>query len=189
MPAAKQSLRKSGIGMFQRQASNSVAPPDPSLHDPRRGTYGVGPRKVKPRRMLANGRRLGHKGAASGLSRITAVSCAVHAVLPFFAAPLLLLGGCQTIASLGDHAAATVGLGDDAPKTYTASEVSKPSAAASPWPTSRWRPGPAPPALASGGSAVDAVTAMFFALTATYPVAAGLGARRHLPGARSRAGR
>ena len=45
--------------------------------------------------------------------------------LALFAAPLLFLGGCQTISSLGDHAAATVGLGDDAPKTYTASEESK----------------------------------------------------------------
>ena len=77
--------------------------------------------------------------------------------------------------SLGDHAAATVGLGDDPPKTYTASQVSvaehsglavadEPLAA---------KAGAA--VLADRGSAVDAVAAMFFTLTASYPVAAGLG--------------
>jgi len=95
--------------------------------------------------------------------------------LALFAAPLLFLGGCQTISGLGDHAAATVGLGDDSPKTYTASEESKPvraGIAAADEPLAA-RAGAA--ALASGGSAVDAVSTMFFALTATYPVAAGLG--------------
>ena len=33
-----------------------------------------------------------------------------------FAAPAFLLGGCTTLQSLGDHAAATVGLGDDTPR-------------------------------------------------------------------------
>jgi gamma-glutamyltranspeptidase/glutathione hydrolase len=95
--------------------------------------------------------------------------------LAIFAAPLLFLGGCQTVSSLGDHAAATVGLGDDAPKTYTASQESKAQRsgiAAADEPLAA-RSGAA--ALASGGSAVDAVTTMFFTLTATYPVAAGLG--------------
>ena len=95
--------------------------------------------------------------------------------LALFAAPLLLLGGCQTISSLGDSAVSTVGLGDDSPKTYTSSQESKAQRtgiAVADEPLAA-RTGAA--ALASGGSAVDAVTTMFFALTATYPVAAGLG--------------
>jgi gamma-glutamyltranspeptidase/glutathione hydrolase len=95
--------------------------------------------------------------------------------IALLAAPAFLLGGCQTIASLGDHAAATVGLGDDAPQTYTASEVSqaqRSGIAVADEPLAA-RAGAA--VLASQGSAVDAVAAMFFTLTATYPVAAGLG--------------
>src|ERR1700761_6058060 len=95
--------------------------------------------------------------------------------LALFAAPLLFLGGCQTLSSWGDSAAATVGLGDDGPKTYTASQESRAvraGIAAEEEPLAA-RAGAA--ALASGGSAVDAVTTMFFALTATYPVSAGLG--------------
>jgi gamma-glutamyltranspeptidase/glutathione hydrolase len=92
-----------------------------------------------------------------------------------FAAPLLLLGGCQTISSLGDHAAAAVGLEDEAPKTYTSSEVSqavRSGIAVADEPLAA-QAGAA--ALASHGSAVDAVATMFFTLSATYPVAAGLG--------------
>lgn len=93
-------------------------------------------------------------------------------------APLMLplmLGGCQTLESLGDHAAATVGLGDDAPRAYTGSAVSQAQrngivAADEPLAA---RAGAS--VLTSHGSAVDAVAAMFFTLTTTYPVAAGLG--------------
>jgi len=97
-------------------------------------------------------------------------------LVALLAAPLpLMLGGCQTLESLGDHAAATVGLADDIPRAYTGSEISvarhngvvaadEPLAA---------RVGAG--VLTSHGSAVDAVTAMFFTLTTTYPVAAGLG--------------
>jgi len=96
-------------------------------------------------------------------------------LIALLAAPAFALGGCQSIESLGDHTAATLGMGDDVPKAYTANEVSvaqhngiavadEPLAA---------RAGAA--ALASYGSAVDAVATMFFTMTATYPVAAGLG--------------
>ena len=91
-------------------------------------------------------------------------------------APLLMLGGCETIESLGDHTASTLGLGDDAPKAYTASEVNQAQrggiAVADEPLAARTGAG----VLTSGGGAVDAVAAMFFTLTATYPVAAGLGA-------------
>jgi len=95
--------------------------------------------------------------------------------LALFAAPLLLMGGCQTMSSLGDHAAASVGLGDDTPKTYTASEESKPERSGIAVADEPLAARAGASALASSGSAVDAVTTMFFALTATYPVAAGLG--------------
>ncbi len=39
--------------------------------------------------------------------------------------PALLLGGCQTITTLGDHTAATLGL-EDEPHSYTSSMVSEP---------------------------------------------------------------
>ncbi len=95
-------------------------------------------------------------------------------LLALLAAPALFLGGCQTVSRLGDHAAATVGL-SDVPKTYTASEQSlaqRGGIAVADEPLAA-RAGAI--ALAANGSAVDAVSTMFFALTATYPVAAGLG--------------
>ena len=96
-------------------------------------------------------------------------------ILALLAAPLML-GGCTTVESLGDHMASAVGLADDAPRSYTASAVSEAARsgiAVSDEPLAA-RAGAS--ALASSGSAVDAVTAMFFTLSATYPVAAGLGA-------------
>ena len=92
------------------------------------------------------------------------------------AAPLALLSGCNTVQSLGDHVAATVGLEDAAPKSYTSSLVSEPSktgVAVADEPLAA-KQGAA--AMASGGNAVDAVATMFFTLSATYPVAGGLGA-------------
>ncbi len=97
-------------------------------------------------------------------------------LIALFAAPLpLILGGCQTLQSLGDHVAATVGFGDDVPRAYTGSEVSVAQRAgivAADEPLAA-RAGAG--VLTSHGSAVDAVAAMFFTLTTTYPVAAGLG--------------
>jgi gamma-glutamyltranspeptidase/glutathione hydrolase len=95
--------------------------------------------------------------------------------LALFAAPAMMLGGCQTLSSLGDHAAATVGLADDVPKVYTASQQSqarRTGIAVADEPLAA-RAGAA--ALTLHGNAVDAVATMFFTLTATYPVAAGLG--------------
>ena len=88
--------------------------------------------------------------------------------------PAFLLGGCQTITSLGDHTAATLGF-EDAPQSYTASMVSearRSGIAVADEPLAA-RAGAA--ALADQGTVVDAVATMFFTLTATYPVAAGLG--------------
>src|SRR3954469_3760876 len=90
-------------------------------------------------------------------------------------APALLLGGCQSLESLGDHAAASVGLGDDVPQAYTASEVSEAQNAGVAVADEPLAARAGASALQSRGSAVDAVTAMFFTLTATYPVTAGLG--------------
>jgi gamma-glutamyltranspeptidase/glutathione hydrolase len=93
----------------------------------------------------------------------------------FLALPLLALGGCQTVESLGDHTAALVGLGDDSPNAYASSSVSEvqhTGIAVADEPLAA-RAGAA--VLGSGGSAADAAAAMFFAMTATYPVAAGLG--------------
>lgn len=95
--------------------------------------------------------------------------------LALLAAPALMLGGCQTLSGLGDHTAATLGFGDDAPKVYTASQESlarRTGIAVADEPLAA-RAGAA--ALTLHGNAVDAVATMFFTLTATYPAAAGLG--------------
>ena len=92
-----------------------------------------------------------------------------------FTAPALLLGGCQTFSSLGNHTAATLGLADDVPQVYTASaesQAQRTGIAVADEPLAA-RAGAA--ALTLHGNAVDAVAAMFFTLTTTYPVAAGLG--------------
>jgi gamma-glutamyltranspeptidase/glutathione hydrolase len=85
-----------------------------------------------------------------------------------------MLGGCQTVTTLGDHTAATLGL-EDEPHSYTGSMISEPKRsgiAVADEPLAA-RAGAA--ALADQGTVVDAVATMFFTLTATYPVAAGLG--------------
>lgn len=95
--------------------------------------------------------------------------------LALFAVPLILLGGCQTMSSLGDHTAATLGFGDDVPRVYTArqdSEAHSYGIAVADEPLAA-RTGAG--SLTLHGNAVDAVATMFFTLAATYPVAAGLG--------------
>ena len=96
-------------------------------------------------------------------------------LIALVAAPALLLGGCQTLSSLGNHTAATIGLADDVPRAYTASEVSEAQNAGIALADEPLAARAGASALQSKGSAVDAVAAMFFTLTATYPVAAGLG--------------
>jgi gamma-glutamyltranspeptidase/glutathione hydrolase len=129
-----------------------------------------------PGQTVADGLRLGHKGSPKPLfPKDYAPFMLPRRLTALLMVPAFALGGCQTLETLGDHTAATIGLEDDAPKVYTASEVSVPvrsGTAVADEPLAA-RSGAA--ALASYGSAVDAVAAMFFTLTATYPVAAGLG--------------
>jgi len=87
----------------------------------------------------------------------------------------LLLGGCVTAEYIGDNIVASVGLTEEAPRSYTSSEVSEAmrlGVAVSDEPLAA-RAGAS--ALTAHGSAVDAVATMFFTLAATYPAAAGLG--------------
>jgi len=84
---------------------------------------------------------------------------------PFLALPLAaLLAGC----SLGSSVGSTLGLTDDS-KTQSAQSAGL-AVGDEPFAV---KTGTA--ILSQGGSAADAVTAMFFAMSATYPVAAGLG--------------
>src|SRR5688572_11333374 len=91
------------------------------------------------------------------------------------AAPFFILGGCNTLESAGDQFAAGIGLAEDVPRSYTSSEESEAArigVTVSDEPLAS-RAGAA--VLTSQGNAVDAVSAMFFTLAATYPVAGGLG--------------
>jgi gamma-glutamyltranspeptidase / glutathione hydrolase len=125
---------------------------------------------------LAKAYQLGHKGRPNRPRPKDYVPFMLSKrLIGLLVAPAFMLGGCETIESLGDHAAATVGLGDDAPHTYTASQVSlaqRSGIAVADEPLAA-KAGAA--VLAAHGDAADAVAAMFFTLTATYPVAAGLG--------------
>ena len=137
------------------------------------GPYGKGPDKVKPP-TFAYGPGWGIKAPANPLSGLP-TRHAVNAALPLLAAPLLSWAAARPSPA-----------GRSAPPR--------------PWGWGMMRPRPTPPAqvskaqrtgiavadeplaaqagaavLTAGGSAVDAVTTMFFTLTATYPVAAGLG--------------
>jgi len=129
-----------------------------------------------PGQTVANRFGLGHKGPREpALFKDYASVMLSTRFIALLAAPALLLGGCQTLSSLGDHAASTVGLGDDVPRAYTASEVSEVQNAGIAVADEPLAARAGAGALQSKGSAVDAVTAMFFTLTATYPVTAGLG--------------
>ena len=91
------------------------------------------------------------------------------------AAPLLMLGGCQTVSELGDHTMSTIGLGDDTPKAYTSSAVSEAQRTGIAVADEPLAARAGAQALASQGNAVDAVATIYFTMVATYPVAAGLG--------------
>ena len=86
-------------------------------------------------------------------------------IAPFFALPLAaILAGC----SLGSTVSSTLGFGDNSKSI--SSQGSGLAVGDEPFAV---KTGTA--ILSQGGSAADAVTAMFFAMSATYPVAAGLG--------------
>jgi gamma-glutamyltranspeptidase/glutathione hydrolase len=92
-------------------------------------------------------------------------------LLGFLSVPLLVLAGCDTLHSVGS----TLGLSSDRPGRVADSNQSvamRTGVAVSDEPLAA-RAGAA--VFSDGGSAADAVTAMFFTLTTTYPVAAGLG--------------
>jgi gamma-glutamyltranspeptidase / glutathione hydrolase len=92
-------------------------------------------------------------------------------LLAFLSLPLFLLAGCKTFGSVGS----TLGLSSDTPQKAQDTNTSvamRTGIAVSDEPLAA-RAGAA--VLNDQGSAVDAVTTMFFALTATYPVAAGPG--------------
>jgi len=91
------------------------------------------------------------------------------------AAPLLL-AGCNTVSAVGDNFAAAVGLADEAPRSYASSEISEPTRAGMAVSDEPLAARAGASVLASQGSAVDAVAAMFFTLSVTYPASAGLGA-------------
>jgi len=93
----------------------------------------------------------------------------------FLCLPLLALSGCETWDSATDAVGSVVGLGSDKPAQAVATNQSvatRTGVAVSDEPIAA-RAGAA--VLTDEGSAADAVTTMFFALSATYPVAAGLG--------------
>src|SRR5215469_8294600 len=86
---------------------------------------------------------------------------------PFFALPLAaLVAGCSLGSDIGDTVNSSLGLGSNSVSAQSSGLAvgDEPFAV---------KTGTA--ILNQGGSAADAATAMFFAMTATYPVAAGLG--------------
>ena len=90
-------------------------------------------------------------------------------VQPFLALPLAaLLASCSLGSDIGDTVNSTLGLGGGS--NSVSSQSSGLAVGDEPFAV---KTGTA--ILGQGGSAADAVTAMFFAMTATYPVAAGLG--------------
>ncbi len=93
----------------------------------------------------------------------------------FLCLPLLALAGCDTWNSATDTVGSALGFGSDTPAQAVATNTSvatRTGVAVSDEPLAA-RAGAA--VLTDQGSAADAVTTMFFALSATYPVAAGLG--------------
>ncbi|MEY4706836.1 MAG: hypothetical protein RJB58_559 [Pseudomonadota bacterium] len=117
---------------------------------------------------------LGHKGPSNSPFTDENRVMMLKRLSALLVAPLML-GGCVTAEYIGDNVIASVGLADAAPRSYTSSEVSEAvrlGVVVSDEPLAA-RAGAA--VLTSQGTAVDAVSAMFFTLAVTYPAAAGLG--------------
>src|SRR5262249_2425936 len=97
-------------------------------------------------------------------------------VLTLAALPLLPLAGCDTWDSITDSVGSPVGRSSSASperaKPVNSSVATRASVAVSDEPLAA-QVGAG--VLSEQGSAADAVTAMFFTLATTYPVAAGLG--------------
>src|SRR6202012_44061 len=96
-------------------------------------------------------------------------------LIGFLVLPLLALAGCDTWDDVTDSVGSTLGVTSNTPARAAATSESvggPPGVAVSDEPFAA-RAGAG--VLSEGGSAADAVTAMFFALGTTYPVAAGLG--------------
>lgn len=96
--------------------------------------------------------------------------------LPLLFLPLLSVGGCTATKSLGENMGSMLGFG--APEQPNIASTDENSTAQRTGMTVADEPLAARAGarvLVEGGNAADAVTAMFFTLTATYPVAAGLG--------------
>src|SRR4051812_49166751 len=131
---------------------------------PRAGTLGSAPGKVnsageKRDYPAAPGSGItGTSIASEGYRLVMMLSRQAYALA--LLAPLLLSGCNDVGSSVGD----TLGLGAAPPRTSGLVVADEPLAA---------KIGAA--ILTQGGSAADAVTAMFFTMTATYPAAAGLG--------------
>ncbi len=122
---------------------------------------------------LFSARVLGHKGLRKPFPQDEFRVMLFKRLPILLAAPFFILGGCNTLESAGDQLAAGIGLAEDAPRSYTSSEVSEAArigVAVSDEPLAS-KAGAA--VLTSQGNAVDAVSAMFFTLAATYPVAGG----------------
>jgi gamma-glutamyltranspeptidase/glutathione hydrolase len=118
---------------------------------------------------------LGHKGLRKPFPQDEFRVMLFKRLSVLLAAPFLALGGCTTLESAGDQLAAGMGLAEDVPRAYTSSEQSEATrvgVVVSDEPLAS-RAGAS--VLTSQGNAVDAVSAMFFTLAATYPVAGGLG--------------
>src|ERR1700742_5123255 len=86
----------------------------------------------------------------------------LHRLVRLIALPMMLsAAGCSTVEDTLGFAGSNA---TQQPRTPGLTLADEPLAAQT-----------GPSTLSQGGSAADAVTAMFFALTATYPAAAGLG--------------
>jgi gamma-glutamyltranspeptidase/glutathione hydrolase len=95
--------------------------------------------------------------------------------VPLLVLPLTVLGGCTATKSLGESLGSMVGLGGSQPGIASSDESSTAQRTGMTVADEPLAARAGARVLQEGGNAADAVTTMFFTLTATYPVAAGLG--------------